>query len=81
MFQANNMPCHRLFHVHLRRRSSINELRLLNLSMEGYDGVGAGEERAIVVIIQLTQTTWGQGMETEHQIARLHPFMKNFHHR
>ena len=49
--------------------------------MEGYDGVGAGEERAIVVIIQLTQTTWGQGTETERQIARLHPFMKNFHHR
>ena len=49
--------------------------------MEGYDGVGAGEERAIVVIIQLTQTTWGQGMETERQIARLHPFMKNFRHR
>ena len=56
--QANNTPCHRPFHVHLRPRSLINELRLLNLIMEDYDGVDAGEERAIVVIIQLIQTTW-----------------------
>ena len=58
VFQANSMPCHRLLHVHLRRRSLINELRLLNLIMEDYDGVDGGGERAIVVIIQLIQTTW-----------------------
>ena len=47
--------------------------------MEDYDGVGDGEERVIVVIIQPTRTTWWREMETEHPIAPPHHFMKNFH--
>ena len=46
--------------------------------MEDYDGVGDGEERVTVVIIQPIQTTWWRGMETEHPIALPHHFMKNF---
>ena len=75
-----NLVCRRQDQVHLPLQLLLQELKLLDLTVVGYDGADDDVKLAIAALILLKQTMQIPEVPIEPQMAQtLPPFTKNFH--
>ena len=78
--EFNNRVCRPQDQVHLPLQLLLQELKLQDLTVVGYDGADDDVKLAIAALILLKQTMQIPEVQIEFQMAQtLPPFTKNFH--
>ena len=80
VLEFNNRVCRPQDQVHLPLQLLLQELKLQDLTVVGYDGADGDVKLAIAALILLKQTMQIPEVQIEFQMAQtLPPFTKNFH--